>query len=52
MLLVGKHAVNLTNMTYTHSIVNILFSLENNKNKNLWMKTISTLNQIVLLFIN
>jgi hypothetical protein len=27
MLLVGKHAVNLKNLNYTHSIINILFSL-------------------------
>lgn len=52
MLLVGKHAVNLTNISYTHSIINILFSLENDKSKTLWMKTISTLDQIVLLFLN
>jgi hypothetical protein len=52
MLLVSKHAVNLNNLNYTHSIVNILFSLDNNKSKNLWMKTVSTLNQIISLFIN
>lgn len=52
MLLVGKHAVNLKNLGYTHSIINILFSMENSKSKTLWMKTVSTLDQIMLLFIN
>jgi hypothetical protein len=52
MLLVGKNAVNLTNVKFAHSLVNILFSLENAKSKSVWMKTTSAINQILLLFIN
>jgi len=52
MLLVSKNTFSLTNISFTHSIINILLSLDNNRHKKLWLKTHAILFQIILLYIN
>jgi hypothetical protein len=42
----------LHNLPYTHSIINILMALENQKHRTVWIKTFAILVQISLLYLN
>ena len=52
MLLVSKNSVNLNQIDSTFAIYNILMSLSNQSQKNLWNKTLSICVQITLLHLN
>lgn len=52
LLLVSKNSISLGNIAYTHSIINILLSLENQRYKVVWGKTLSIISQITLLYLN
>ena len=52
MLLISKNNIQLGKMNFAHSIINLVFSLENSKNRTIWLKTHSALAQIIGLCIN
>jgi hypothetical protein len=51
-ILVSKNCVCLTHMDFTHNLFNILLGLQNNKYKQLWLKSTVILYQILALLIN
>lgn len=52
LLLVSKNTINLGNISFTHSIINIMLSLDNNRYKKIWAKSYAVITQIILLYIN
>lgn len=51
-MLISKKTIQLKNMGFVHSLINIYLSLENAKYRTLWTKTTSSLSQITLLLTN
>lgn len=51
-ILVSKNCIDLKNLSFTHSLFNIVLSLENTKYKGLWLKSSTILYQTVQLLIN
>lgn len=51
-ILVSKTSIQLSQMGFTHSLFNVVLSLENSKYKSLWIKSSTILYQTLLLLIN
>lgn len=51
-VLVSKTSIQLSQMGFTHSLFNVVLSLENSKYKSLWTKSNTILYQTLLLLIN
>ena len=52
ILLLSKSTISLDKISFAHSLINVLMSLENTKYRILWLKTTSALVQIMLLITN
>ena len=52
MMLISKNTISLQRPNFTHSLINVLFSLDNTRNKSLWLKTLQATCQIVGLCVN
>lgn len=51
-ILVSKNCIDLKNMGFTHSLFNVVLSLENTKYKVLWLKSSTILYQTLVLLVN
>lgn len=51
-MLVSKNCIQLNQMGFTHSLFNLIFSLENSRYRTLWIKSSTILYQATLLLSN
>ncbi len=51
-ILVSKNCIDLNNLAFTHSLFNIVLSLDNTKYKQIWLKSSTILHQTLLLLVN
>lgn len=51
-ILVSRNCIDLKSLNFTHSLFNIVLSLENTKYKSLWLKSSTILYQTLQLLVN